>query len=48
MTYNNEFEDLKGISDLAQKMVGTKKDQTYLLVYLFFTLALILQLQPQV
>ena len=42
MTSNSEFADLKGISDLAQKMVGTKKDQTYQLVYLLLTLALIL------
>ncbi|CAN6567669.1 unnamed protein product [Malus baccata var. baccata] len=42
MTSNSEFADLKGISDLAQKMVGTKKDHTYPLVYLFLTLALIL------
>ncbi|XP_070682427.1 uncharacterized protein [Malus domestica] len=34
--------NLKGISDLAQKMVGTKKDHTYPLVYLLLTLALIL------
>ncbi|XP_050156296.1 uncharacterized protein LOC126630229 [Malus sylvestris] len=42
MTSNSEFVDLKGISDLAQKMVGTKKDHTYPLVYLLLTLALIL------
>ncbi|CAN6557401.1 unnamed protein product [Malus baccata var. baccata] len=42
MTSNSEFADLKGISDLAQKMVGSKKDHTYLLVYLLLTLALIL------
>ncbi|XP_050111822.1 uncharacterized protein LOC126590402 [Malus sylvestris] len=42
MTSNSEFADLKGISDLAQKMVGTKKDHTYPLVYLLLTLALIL------
>ncbi|CAN6687026.1 unnamed protein product [Malus baccata var. baccata] len=42
MISNSEFADLKGISDLAQKMVGTKKDHTYLLVYLLLTLALIL------
>ncbi|XP_050139329.1 uncharacterized protein LOC126615543 [Malus sylvestris] len=34
--------NLKGISDLAQKMVRTKKDHTYPLVYLLLTLALIL------
>ncbi|XP_020423491.1 uncharacterized protein LOC109950157 [Prunus persica] len=39
---NNEFTELKGITDLAQKMVETKKDQIYPLVYLLLTLALIL------
>ncbi|CAL9012428.1 unnamed protein product [Prunus brigantina] len=39
---NDEFIELKGITDLAQKMVETKKDQIYPLVYLLLTLALIL------
>ncbi|XP_021827657.1 zinc finger MYM-type protein 1-like [Prunus avium] len=39
---NNEFTELKGISDLAQKMVETNKDKIYPLVYLLLTLALIL------
>ncbi|XP_028956433.2 uncharacterized protein LOC126617041 [Malus sylvestris] len=42
MTSNSKFANLKGISDLAKKMVGTKKDQTYPLLYLLLTLALIL------
>ena len=37
-----DFLDLKGISDLAQKMVETKKDIRYPLVYRLLTLALIL------
>ncbi|KAL6953921.1 hypothetical protein U1Q18_052845 [Sarracenia purpurea var. burkii] len=37
-----EFSDLQGISNLAQKMVKTKKDKAYPLVYKLLTLALIL------
>ena len=37
-----DFLDLKGISDLAQKMVETKKDIGYPLVYRFLNLTLIL------
>ncbi|XP_057506609.1 uncharacterized protein LOC130789836 [Actinidia eriantha] len=37
-----DFSDLKGISDLAQNMVETKKDIGYPLVYRLLTLALIL------
>ena len=39
---NNEFTELKGITDLAQKMVETKKHKIYPLVFLLLTLALIL------
>ncbi|KAM5552412.1 zinc finger MYM-type protein 1-like [Rosa sericea] len=42
MRSNIEFSELKGITDLAQKMVQKKKDVTYPLVYLLLTLALIL------
>ena len=38
----SEFSELKGISDLAQKMVETKIHIVYLLVYLLVTLALVL------
>ncbi|XP_008221694.2 PREDICTED: uncharacterized protein LOC103321637 [Prunus mume] len=37
-----EFSGLNGIADLAQKMVETKKDSVFPLVYLLLTLALIL------
>ncbi|KAL7221025.1 hypothetical protein ACSBR1_023057 [Camellia fascicularis] len=37
-----EFSNLKGISDLAQKMVQTRKERIYFLVYKLLTLALIL------
>ena len=39
---NEEFLSLKGISDLAQKMVETRRDRVYTLVYKLVTLALIL------
>ncbi|XP_026431822.1 uncharacterized protein LOC113329067 [Papaver somniferum] len=39
---SNEFLDLKGIVDLAVKMVETKKDIMYPLVYLLLTLELLL------
>ncbi|ESR41960.1 hypothetical protein CICLE_v10013753mg [Citrus x clementina] len=39
---STEFAELKGISDLAKRMVETKKDKVYPLVYLLVTLALIL------
>jgi hypothetical protein len=42
MRSNIEFSELKGITDLAEKMVQRKKDETYPLVYLLLTLALIL------
>ncbi|KAL6200273.1 hypothetical protein ACLB2K_030055 [Fragaria x ananassa] len=37
-----EFSTLKGISDLAEKLVVTGRDQVYPIVYLLLTLALIL------
>ena len=37
-----EFSTLKGIEQLAEKMVEMKKDVSYLLVYSLVTLALIL------
>ena len=37
-----QFKELKGISDLGEKMVHTQKDQVYPLVYLLITLSLIL------
>ena len=40
MRSSSEFSELKGISDLAQKMVETKRHIVYPLVYLFVTLAL--------
>ncbi|ESR34555.1 hypothetical protein CICLE_v10007041mg, partial [Citrus x clementina] len=39
---NNKFSGLKWIGELARKLVETKKDQLYSLVYLLVTLALIL------
>ncbi|XP_021828837.1 uncharacterized protein LOC110769211 isoform X2 [Prunus avium] len=42
MRSNIEFSGLNGIADLAQKMVETKKDCVFPLVYLLLTLALIL------
>ncbi|XP_026440682.1 zinc finger MYM-type protein 1-like [Papaver somniferum] len=39
---SNDFSELNGITDLAIKMVDTKKDEVYPLVYLLLTLALIL------
>ena len=40
--FDNKFSRLKGIGELARKLVETKKDQLYSLVYLLVTLALIL------
>ena len=37
-----EFSELKGINDLAEKMVETKRHIVYLLAYLLVTLALVL------
>ncbi|KAH9792980.1 TTF-type domain-containing protein [Citrus sinensis] len=42
MRSSTEFAGLKGISDLAKRMVETKKDKVYPLVYLSVTLALVL------
>ena len=42
MRSSSEFSELKGISDLAQKMVETKRHIVYPLVYLLVTLALVL------
>ena len=42
MHSSTEFAGLKGISDLAKRMVETKKDKVYPLVYLVVTLALVL------
>lgn len=42
MQSNKEFEGLKGICDLVEKLVLTKNDKVYPLVYKFLTLALIL------
>ena len=39
---NEEFVGLKRLRDLAKKMVETKKDKVYPLVYLLITLALVL------
>ncbi|XP_026422472.1 zinc finger MYM-type protein 1-like [Papaver somniferum] len=39
---STEFSSLNGITDLARKMVETKKDKVYSKVYLLLTLALIL------
>ena len=40
MHSNDEFLELKGIGDLARKMVETNKDVIYLLVYLLVKLVL--------
>ncbi|XP_022867080.1 uncharacterized protein LOC111386832 [Olea europaea var. sylvestris] len=42
MRSNKEFEELNGLGDLAEKLVMTKKDKVYPLVYRLLTLALIL------
>ncbi|XP_016648930.1 PREDICTED: zinc finger MYM-type protein 1-like [Prunus mume] len=42
MKSSSVFSGLKGISDLGEKLVETKKDRVYPLVYLLVTLALIL------
>ncbi|KAL7253587.1 hypothetical protein ACSBR1_008010 [Camellia fascicularis] len=42
MRFSNEFSEFKGIGDLTRKLVETKKDIVYLLVYLLVKLALIL------
>ncbi|XP_028117856.1 uncharacterized protein LOC114315439 [Camellia sinensis] len=42
MLSNSEFSMLNEIADLAKKMVETRRDKVYPLVYLFLTLALIL------
>ncbi|KAF8388536.1 hypothetical protein HHK36_027211 [Tetracentron sinense] len=42
MRSNSEFSDVKGISGLAEKMVKTRKNILYPLIYLLVTLALIL------
>ncbi|KAJ9541078.1 hypothetical protein OSB04_027584 [Centaurea solstitialis] len=42
MQTSTDFSDLKGIGDLARKMVETKRDKVYTLVYLLIKLALIL------
>ncbi|KAL7235438.1 hypothetical protein ACSBR1_018852 [Camellia fascicularis] len=42
MRSSNEFSELKGIGDLTRKLVETKKDIVYPLVYLLVKLALIL------
>ncbi|XP_059632918.1 uncharacterized protein LOC132275438 [Cornus florida] len=42
MCSNKEFSNLKGIGDLARRMVKTKRDKAYPLVYLLLKLALIL------
>ncbi|XP_068341596.1 uncharacterized protein [Pyrus communis] len=42
MRLHNEFSALKGINSLAQKLVETKRDRQYPLVYLLVKLALIL------
>ncbi|KAJ9541079.1 hypothetical protein OSB04_027585 [Centaurea solstitialis] len=42
MQTSADFSDLKGIGDLARKMVETKKDKVYTLVYMLIKLALIL------
>ena len=39
---NDQFSQLKGIDDLAKKMIGTKKHIIYQLVYLLVTLTLII------
>ena len=42
MRSNTKFQDLHGISDLAQKLVETGKSRTYMFVYKLITLALVL------
>ncbi|XP_028051264.1 uncharacterized protein LOC114255923 [Camellia sinensis] len=42
MLSSSKFSMLNGIADLAKKMVETRRDKVYPLVYLFLTLALIL------
>ena len=42
MRSSNEFLDLKGICDIARKLIETKKDIVYPLVYLLPKLVLIL------
>ncbi|KAJ9564549.1 hypothetical protein OSB04_000515 [Centaurea solstitialis] len=42
MRTEDDFSNLKGISDLAQKMVETKRDKVFTLVYLLIKLAMIL------
>ncbi|XP_059658447.1 uncharacterized protein LOC132304740 [Cornus florida] len=42
MCSNKEFSNLKGFGDLARRMVKTKRDKAYPLVYLLLKLALIL------
>ncbi|XP_022843311.1 uncharacterized protein LOC111366853 [Olea europaea var. sylvestris] len=42
MRSNKEFEGLNGLGDLAEKLVLTKKDKVYPLVYRLLTLTLIL------
>ena len=42
MRSNDEFLELKGIEDLARKMMETNKDVIYPLVYLLIKLVLIL------
>ena len=39
---STEFSELKGIGELARRMVKTKKDKVYPLVYQLVTLTLIL------
>ena len=42
MRSNSKFSELKGISDLSQKMIETKRHIMYQLIYLLVTLALVL------
>ncbi|XP_057461834.1 uncharacterized protein LOC130752063 [Actinidia eriantha] len=42
MRYSSEFEGLKGLGELAQKMVETKKSGVYPLIYRLLKLALVL------
>ncbi|KAH9754760.1 TTF-type domain-containing protein [Citrus sinensis] len=42
VSFDNNFSGIKGIGELARKLVETKKDQLYSLVYLLVTLPLIL------
>ena len=46
MHSNDEFLELKGIGDLARKMVETNKDVIYPLVYLLVKLVLALPMDP--